>query len=270
MSIASRSTTAAAVLALGVVSTAHAAATASAEVGQITITLIDLDPFDGITPTLAFQNEKSYSFASVYGDSTSTYDSDTAAGSFMPTSASAVDALGWGTGSTGAGGAQSAAELAGSPTAGVYSGTQGAGYFSGYFEITPWTGLILTTDYSAHADTSVGWSADDQSEYAGSYAQLGLRIFQSGGTEQHSASRNAFASYIWDGSQYVGQSYAASGQLRLTYANFSSDAQSGSYVAETYAYAQSTIAAAIPEPGTYGLLLAGLAGIGAVLRRRRD
>jgi hypothetical protein len=269
MSFALRSTAAAALLALGAVGTAHAVATASAEIGQVTITLIDLDPLDGITPMLTFLSEQSSSYASVYDGGTSTGDSDWAAGFYMPTSATAIDVVGWGTGSTGAGGAQGAAEIAGSPTAGVYSQTSGQGYFYGNFELTPWTGLILTTNYAAQADTSVGWVANDQTEYAGGYTQLSLEIVQSDGFDQHYASRNAFASYTWDGSQYVGFSDSASGQLRLTYANFSGDAQSGSYSATAYAYAQSSIAAAIPEPGTYGLLLAGLAGIGAVVRRRR-
>jgi hypothetical protein len=174
MSFALRSTAAAALLALGAVGTAHAVATASAEIGQVTITLIDLDPLDGITPMLTFLSEQSSSYASVYDGGTSTGDSDWAAGFYMPTSATAIDVVGWGTGSTGAGGAQGAAEIAGSPTAGVYSQTSGQGYFYGNFELTPWTGLILTTNYAAQADTSVGWVANDQTEYAGGYTPMRL------------------------------------------------------------------------------------------------
>jgi hypothetical protein len=267
MSFALRSTAAAALLALGAVGTAHAVATASAEIGQVTITLIDLDPLDGITPMLTFLSEQSSSYASVYDGGTSTSDSDWAAGFYMPTSASAANALGWGTGSTGAGGAQGAAEVAGSSAAGVYTSAGGQGYFYGDFELTPWTGVILTTNYAAQADTSVGWVANDQTESAGGYAQLQLSISVVDGYEYHYTTRDAYASYTWDGSQYVGYSDSASGQLRLTYANFSDDAQLGSYNAYAYASAQSTVA--VPEPGTYGLLLAGLAGIGAVVRRRR-
>lgn len=251
-----RVTAAASLLALAAAGPAHATAVASAQIGTVTITLIDLDLSDGIAPALTWSGEQSYSYASTT-DAGSL--SDWASGWYMPTSATVNGAFGWGSGITEASGASGNAEVSGSPSAGSDYNASGQGQFWASFEVTPWTGVILTTTVSGQASTSIG-NDGVYSEWASATSQLSLSVDSADGWESHYAYRNVYVGYSPD-SQSFG------GTLKLTYANLSGDTLSGSYYASAYASTGSTMP--VPEPGSYAMLLAGLLGIGLVVGKRR-
>jgi hypothetical protein len=132
------------------------------------------------------------------------------------------------------------------------------------FTLTPWTGMKLTATFDGTASTS----ASSGSDYASVYGQLSTYIYSDNGYEYHQANRQAYANCgIWDGATCSGESNSFSGTFSMSFANFSDDAVEGYMYAGAYAYGASTVP--VPEPGTYLMLLAGLAGVGAVVRRRR-
>lgn len=249
----------------GAVGTAHAAASASASIGTVSITLIDLDPLDGIAPSLTFSGESSQS--SGYVGDPYAYDFMSASGFYTPTSALASSTTGWSSGSTSANGATSSTMLYGSTASGVYNYSNSSGYSYGQFTVTPWTLVILTTSYDVEAMTTIGTDGVNYESSQGG-AQLEMNIAGQDGWEYHLISRYVSASHMWDGIGYVPTSDAASGQMTLSVANVAETEVSGSFYAYAYTSAGSSIAA-VPEPGTYAMLLAGLAGIGTMVRRRR-
>ena len=260
--ILSSATLAAAAMAL----TGPAAATSSATatVSGFSITLYDLDPSDSIDPALTFISEGSYSYADVYSDSEYDSDSSSAPGHWMPTSAMAMLGFGQAQASTDSNGATAM----GSVSAPGYGGNgrfyaQGYGVQSGY-TLTPWTGMKLTLSFDGTATTTVG----NYQEYANAAGYLQIAAYADNGYEYHDAQRSAYASCFWDDSTCVPESNSFSGTFSLSFANFSDQAVDGWMYANAYAYGGST--APIPEAQTYLMLLAGLAGIGAVVRRRRE
>jgi hypothetical protein len=163
----------------------------------------------------------------------------------------------------------SGATASGSVSAPGYGG-QGSFYanaqgVSNSFTLTPWTGMKLTATFEGTASTGPGGS---YTEYASAQGSLGTYIYSDDGYEQHYAYREAYASCgTWDGMGCSGESNSFSGTISVTYANLSDTAVEGFMYAQAYASGQSTVP--VPEPETYLMLLAGLAGVGAVVRRRR-
>lgn len=250
----------------GAVGTAHAAASASASIGTVSITLIDLDPLDGIAPSLTFFDGVSQSSGYVSDPYASDYTS--AAGFNTPTSALASSATGWASGSTSPNGATSSTMLYGATADGVYNNANGYGGSYGQFTLTPWTLVILTTSYDVEAMTTIGTDGVNyESSTAGAHLEMNIAVDD--GWEYHYTYRYASASYMWDGMGYVPTSDAGSGQLTLSVANVADTEVSGNFYSNASTYAYSYIAA-VPEPSTYAMLLAGLAGIGAAVRRRRS
>lgn len=241
---------------------ATAASSASATITGITITLIDLNSGDGIDAALSWSWEQSYSGAQVYSSSESDYDSDWGASFYASTSAMAGLPFGSASASTGPGGGSAAGSVSG-PSYGGY------GYFYawgspvyGGFSVTPWTGIIVTATFDGMAKTTVGLD-----EYAWAQGYLSIEIPADSGYDYYTSYRYAYAGCGWDGTSCVGESASFSGSMKLTYANLSDDAVDGTMYARAYADGYSS--APIPEPQTYLMLLAGLAGVGAVVGRRR-
>ncbi len=225
--------------------------------------MYDLDPFDGIDPELTFNYESSSSYAQVYSDSESDYDSSAAPGHWSPTSAMAMLSFGQSQASTDSTGATAMGSVSG-PGYGGYGYFNAGGYgVSSGVTLTPWTGMKLTLSFDGTATTTIG----NGQEYAGAQGWLELVAYVENGYEEHYASRQAYASCIWDDSTCAPESNSFSGTFSLSFANLSDQAVDGQMYAVASVYGGST--APVPEPRTYLMLLAGLAGIGAVVRRRR-
>jgi hypothetical protein len=242
---------------------AFAASSASATAGAVSITLFDLNPSDGLAPSLTFIGESSASYAFAGGMSLS----DVAGGLDATTTVTLNAPLVSVAGSTSPNGAFGQAAVAGGDGSGNWVGGDGQGVFSASIEVGAWTGVLIEMDYAGTATTTVGMTGSGEGEVAQSFISVLINIDGADGRESHSATRSLYASSVWDGSGYTGQDLSFSGRLRLTYANLSDDLLTGNYVTSAYAYAASAVP--VPEPGTYGLMLAGLAGVAAVARRRR-
>lgn len=255
-SITRTAVAAAALAALAASPAAWAAASASASISVVTITLFDLDPGDGIAPAITFSDEASYSYAGANG----VYDYDSAALFYQPTSATATN------GSASANGATDAAGASGMSMVSSLGNGYSYGQFYAGFEVTPWTGVVMTTTMVGSATTTVG-SDGVNAESASAYGSIYLNIYTVNGDETHQGYRYVNADYVWDGSQYTGESNSFNGTVRLSYANLSGDTVAGYYQAYAQSSANSTIP--VPEPGTYGLLLAGLVGVVVAVRHRR-
>jgi hypothetical protein len=238
---------------------------ATATVTGFSFTLYDLDPSDGITPDLTLANPYSQSYARVYSASESANDSDGQPGSFVPTSAASALAFGYAEATTGNGAATAMGHVSGPAYGGsgsFYSQAVGTQYG---FTLTPWTGLRLTLTFDGTASTGPALSSNNL--YANASGVLQVGVSDGGnGYEYHYGQRSAYAGCNWDGSACAGESNSFSGTVSLTYANLSGDSVAGWLYG--YAYAQGTSAVPVPEPQTYLILLAGLAGVGAVVRRR--
>lgn len=254
----------AALTALAAAPSAWAAANASASIGTVTITLIDLDLDDDIAPSMTFSDATSHSVAQLIGE---VLVSDEADGFYQPTSAMAGGALGEMAAATGAGGALAAVQVAGSNAVGTDTSGSARGFFLGSFSLTPRTRVTLSTTVELSALTTVGYDGYSIFESGAADGSIELGISQGTGFQSYGEFRYATASYAWDGVHYVGETDSFNGELSLTYSNLSDNFVSGYYQAQANAVATSAIP--VPEPGTYAMLLAGLAGIGIMVRRRR-
>lgn len=243
---------------------AFAASSATATAGTVSITVFDLNPADGLDASLTFFGESSASYVYANGNAAS----DIASG-LNATTAVALDVpLLSVVGSTSANGAFGQAAVAGGDGSGNWTSGDGQGVFFASIEVGAWTGVLIEMDYAGTATTTVGTSIEGYGEAAQSYISVLVNIDGADGQESHSATRSLYASSVWDGNGFAGQDLSFNGSLRLTYANLSDATLSGGYVVSAFAYAASAVPA-VPEPGTYGLMLAGLAGVAAVARRRR-
>jgi hypothetical protein len=242
---------------------AAAVSSAMATITGFSITLYDLDPGDSIVPELTFTSASSQSSARVYSASEDSWALDSQPGNFVPSSAMVMLAFGHAHAETDASSAMAMGHVSG-PVYGGYGASYGYAYgVASSFTLTPWTGMKLTLTFDGTASTGPGTG----SEFADAMAYLQTTIYTPDGYELHYSNREAYAGCGWDGSACSGESDSFSGTFSLSYANFSDLAAEGNMSAYAYAYGQSTMP--VPEPQTYLMLLAGLAGIGFVVGRRR-
>jgi len=280
---------------------AFAASSASVTMGPLSILLVDLNPLDGIAPSITFAESEwwygtSYTYVSANDNGTGAYDS-----------ASGYSDTVWGSSSSNASipGTWAAASVSGSGSpngttisaSGSTQGTQGTQstsnfaaynaqaiapgyyYYGGTFTLSDNTAVIFSANISG--DVAVTGTFDPSSTYGWEHAYVQGDLSTSGTGASGTGSQNAsdsFALYITseylaDESALWGYVYGPSSatgtqSLAAAFVNVSGGDLSGYLHANVYAYGYSYVAA-VPEPETYAMLLAGLGIIGATARRRQ-
>ena len=281
---------------------AMAAVSASATLSNFTITLFDLNPLDNIAPTLTWTDPQGYN--SLYGNFTQAYTSDIggygpngyvyhygALGAGNTSSASLSHATATATvaaaaqaltpsGTLSASGSAYATTTSGSTSFNAYAYEPYYSYAS--FTLSANTLAVFSVTATTQAATTVGYDwANGQSESASAYAQLNVSgTGASGnGSQSSNGSASSSASYVYDHYTYdpvtgayqyyyLPQSSSSSATLAGSFVNTST----GNLTGQMQMYVQangSTNVAAVPEPESYAMFLAGLGIIGAMVRRRK-
>lgn len=277
---------------------AWAGATSTASLNGFTITLYDLNPGDGIAPSISFSISNGQ-----YGSYARTTANDGTAGSqtgntwslqpFGPTSASSVVGLASASASlsgTLAGGSTLTAQGSAPGTTLLGYGTDysaaastGSDYYYGglAFALSPDTLAVFGGSYSLFAQTTVGQVVSPPFNYYSETATAGASISVNGtgpagsGTQQSGQSQSLYASYqstydpVTGQFVYTGQTLSALNvPLAATFTNASASPISGTLVVSVSVNGNSRILAAVPEPATYGLMFAGLAVL--LVQRRHN
>jgi hypothetical protein len=281
---------------------AGAASYSSASLGPITITLYDLNPSDGILPSIFWNNNiystNNYVSTNAYDHALQVYQSNSNFGTLIGTNNSVTaNSINSSATATVVGGADPQSIVG--VTLNVSGHSLGgdsqheASAFSPYYNNTPFTLSAYTTVvFSAFAsvsvETTVGGDYTGQ-EYATAYAGLSVIGGQLGGTglngsgiQSSSSNYTAFASstssYVWnDATQsydYIisGQNKSSSGVVGVAFTNLTNNTMNGDFIATASANGNSSVALAVtnvPEADSYALMLVGLGLIGSVIRRNQ-
>ena len=275
-------TLAAATVAALCATSAFAASSSSVMIGALNVQLFDLDPLDGIAPSITFASSgyDSYSTAYAYQSNPYGYDyqsnygttpwADTA--SSATTSLVSANASLSGAAANGQGATLTAAGAAADFTSpnydyASYSANVTAPYYSYYnsFTLSANTALVIS------AAATVTAAANGHSIYA-DYAQANASLYLWGAGPSGGGSQSAYDSASVYGSSYLGQgpwTATDSRTLGASFLNLTSGDMTGNLQVNVGAYG-TTYASPVPVPAAVWLMGSGLLGLAGIARRNQQ
>lgn len=268
----------------GMAQGAAASATSASGLGAVTITLIDLDPNDGITPSILFAPDAGGNTGGVVsGELRSWTQDDEAFREFR--------SQGYGLASSVSAGRDTAMASA----SGTITGLAGAGFAAlgvqgqagsgpaarGSYDVTAqsaWVGFTLSANTAVQFSAS-GWAQGATS--TGGDPETGWDEAGGALVALHAAGAGADGTLVWDDAEHIatasyvldelgnvhGDTQSWNGLLSVSFSNLSGASADGIFTADARAFGHSAVSA-VPEPAT-GLMLLGGLGLVAALTRRR-
>lgn len=265
---------------------ALAGATSSGTFGNLVITLTDLNPDDGIAPSMTFNlNGPSFidSRTEGFGDISESYQFQ----NYAPNQGSLFTGETHSAWSSSSGTIMTANNVAGytsmSAQGVALSGLDAYGtYHAGSIGSTPENTFTLSANtmvtFSVMADmrasTTMGYNLDaDMAEYASVHSLLNVGGMINGSFVNDAQDRYLDAGFnVLDDNTTTGVSNSWSGLLSVSFANTGPGQADGFLQSFVIVDGYSAVwdgVTPVPEPGTYAMLLAGLAVLGGVVRRRK-
>jgi len=276
-------TLAAATVAALCATSAFAASSSSVMIGALNVQLFDLDPLDGIAPSITFASSgyDSYSTAYAYQSNPYGYDyqsnygttpwADTA--SSATTSLVSANASLSGAAANGQGATLTAAGAAADFTSpnydyASYSANVTAPYYSYYnsFTLSANTALVIS------AAATVTAAANGHNLYYADYAQANASFNLWGAGPGGSGSQSSYDSASVYGSSYLGQgpwTATDSRTLGASFLNLTSGDMTGNLQVSASAYG-TTYASPVPVPAAVWLMGSGLLGLAGIARRNQQ
>lgn len=272
-------------LALGLAfaaSPALSASTGTVTLGNLQISLIDLDLNDGVTPWITMNYESQPYLNGAVGSFNPDYErdgyahlgkradsvvSDAVQTAFAGSSATMVGA------SNVAGfSLMSVSGSAGSSAIGYGEfGALAANYTLTGFTLSANTALSITVDARMEVGTTIGYNPSTAlGEHAASHVLFLIDgVDENGNSMLDQAYQELYVDYGVDANGNItGAQQNWSGTLSVAYNNFSTNSAVAGFYSEI-GVGGSSVTTPVPEPESYALLLGGLAVIGAIARRRR-
>ena len=276
-------TLAAATVAALCATSAFAASSSSVMIGALNVQLFDLDPLDGIAPSVTFASSgyDSYSTAYAYQSNPYGYDYQSNYGTtpWADTASSATTSLAWanaslsGAAANGHGATLTAAGAAADFTSpnyydsASYNANVAAPYYYYYnsFTLSANTALVIS------AAATVTAAANGHSIYA-DYAQANASFNLWGAGPSGGGSQSSYDSASVYGSSYLGQgpwTATDSRTLGASFLNLTSGDMTGNLQVSASAYG-TTYASPVPVPAAVWLMGSGLLGLAGIARRNQQ